>query len=1012
MKKFYLSIVASFIFTVTLASAQIQWYGNYRTFKGASTTTFKYQLTNGFEESVFLAPKGEGKLNKLYVYLVRTPEVKVTDTIWVCGDPSEGAVPPMLYCDYINDCLGYIINFDKNGWYTIDLSAANIKVGGIDRRVVKHLTEQPGPYFIFDTVAVDPNVPSSFFCDVFKPNPDLGNLPGIYSLVKGDFAICADIAYDYPKGDSSAPPPSPVLVDVTSSANLLAGANVIKSPMASVVDYDNDGWDDVSIGNQVFHNEGNGKFKNVSSQFNISASNIVWADIDNDGNVDAFAVNGWKNDRIYWNSGNGTFTESTDDIIKQDAPSVTPLLFDYNGDGLLDIYMDYGRKEENGNETYYQDKLFLNTGNRHFSDVTVSTGIAAGESVPLDSWGASVTDYNNDNKPDIFVATYRLAPDLLYRNNGNNTFTEVGKSTGVLGVPTYVNGSYGHGMGSDWGDYNNDGFLDLAVGNLGHPDYRALGSNPSEIFKNKGLPNFTFDSVTKSMGLKFFEMNAGICWADLNLDGWLDLVHAQYSYDNKGAGATRYSRFYINQGPSKNYRLDDKTWEYGALIHGAWSPIRLDYDNDGDVDIIMASDKENVKLFRNDIPHQGNWINLILDATLGGAVNSQAYGSSVKITCGTNTYFRALPGVVMNAQASQSTNRLTFGVGLNNSITKIEVKYEDGTSKTIQNAELNTTYKVHYDGTITPLGIATPQLYAPASGTKITGISDSMTVFHSGNADKLIIQVSDAQDFNGTFYKEFTADNLTGGLRKVFVKNLPKNSTLYWRARSANSQSGATSQFSQVWSFSTSDVNIPAAPVLIAPEFAAKNVAINPEFQWKTVSGIKYGQIKITNTSNSDDQKVIIFPVQGITSKYTLPNDVYTLAKNTEYEWGMRFSSTTADPESIEWSNWSEIWTFTTGNGTDVKEVKTSTNSDILEEAVPNPANGITKFRFTVNKPGNVIFTIINDRPETIDVPLRQYLEPGAYEIEWDASRYPAGAYFYQLQIGNEVYGKKLMIVK
>jgi hypothetical protein len=118
------------------------------------------------------------------------------------------------------------------------------------------------------------------------------------------------------------------------------------------------------------------------------------------------------------------------------APTVTPLFLDYDRDGDLDLFIANGRSESNGQEVYFQDKLWRND-NGTFTDVTTESKIALGERSPFhDTWGASVVDVDNDGWTDIFVATYRLAPDRLYRNKRDGTFEEISVASGVQGMPT------------------------------------------------------------------------------------------------------------------------------------------------------------------------------------------------------------------------------------------------------------------------------------------------------------------------------------------------------------------------------------------------------------------------------------------------------------------------------------------------------------------------------------------------------------------------------------------------
>ncbi|MBK9248932.1 MAG: CRTAC1 family protein [Ignavibacteria bacterium] len=681
-------------------------------------------LPAGSEETLILTPVGPCSVQELSIYLSGSRSGK--DTILIVGDPSEGAIVATAWVWHYNTLGSFVIDYPGTpGWYTIDTKNSGIRSDGFDRIVVQHRTKSGGPYFSIDGSAQ--TVPyGSYLLNPFVNN-SLGG-PGNYYLASGDFLVRASVVYTHTDGSNgSRPRPYPTLLDVTKQAGLTSSdGKPISADQVSVSDWNSDGYDDIAIGSKFFENQKNGTFKDVSTKVNITAGATAWGDIDNDGKPDVFALNGWGNDKVYHNNGDGTFTDVTvASKIVNNYPGVTPLFLDINHDGFIDLFIANGRKGETINgqyiETYYPDQLWKNNGDGSFFNMTANSGIASAEPAPyFDCWSASVCDYNVDGWPDIFVANYRLAPDKLFKNNGNGTFTDVGAATGVQGVPTAQAGYFGHGMGSDWGDFNNDGLPDLAVGNLGHPDWRGAVSNPSLIFKNNGAPNYTFTEMHQEMGLKFFEMNAGILWFDANLDGNLDLWHSQYAYEAAGTNGSpsRYSRMYLNQGITTNHRLRDVTWEYGPLIHGAWSAARLDFDGDGDEDLIVASPTENLKLFRNDIPRNGNWVKFRLVGNPAKGVSSEAFGSSVTVFASGKKHLRQLSGSTVGARSSQSSNELHFGIGYDTQFDSVIVKFPDGTSKKYLGLKANKSYTIRYGSdTVTTIGVPTPALLKPSNKT-------------------------------------------------------------------------------------------------------------------------------------------------------------------------------------------------------------------------------------------------------------------------------------------------------
>jgi enediyne biosynthesis protein E4 len=332
--------------------------------------------------------------------------------------------------------------------------------------------------------------------------------------------------------------------------------------------------------------------------------------------------------------------------------------------------------------------------------VTTQSGIAAGEPSPYyDCWGASACDYNGDGRTDLFVSTYRLAPDLLYRNNGDGTFSEVGAASGAQGVPTAAPGYFGHGMGSDWGDFDNDGRPDLAVGNLGHPDWRGQWSNPSLIFRN--TDGATFHEQHLGMGLKFFEMNAGVTWADLDLDGTLDLWQSQYAYNAAGVNGEprRLSRVYVSDG-APTWRLRDRTWHLGSLVHGAWAVSRLDADQDGDVDIVAASPTEGVRLFRNDIARRGTWLAVRVHGPAAGPVSRDALGTRIIVHANGTSVLRDLSTNAAGSRAATNSLEQFFGLGAATVVDSLVVLFPDGTRQTYPALAANRRYGITYGGGI------------------------------------------------------------------------------------------------------------------------------------------------------------------------------------------------------------------------------------------------------------------------------------------------------------------------
>jgi enediyne biosynthesis protein E4 len=660
-----------------------------------------YQTRKGedcemWEESIVLAPTGPCSVKMVYVFW--TGDTPCDDTLWVVGDPAEGAYQPMSFVWSYNALIAPLI-FHYNGtphWDSVDVSSTGLHLDGYQRVWLQHRMKSGGAFIGLD------NATSYSGSLIMNINGELipgSGIPGSIDTIRGSLMARIGVTYDFPKGTGSEPAPKATMVDVTKTAGITDTTRLLKGQTrVAVVDWNGDGKDDIEISNYFFENKGDGTFSRRYDLGISAGGGAVWGDFDNDGKIDCYANNGGAGDRLYHNNGDGTFADVTATAgITNPYPTVTPMWFDYDRDGSLDLYIANGRTEAAGVEHYFPDQLWHNNGNGTFTNVTDAANLAAGEPDPYyDCWTASIGDYNNDRLPDVFVGTYRLAPDLLFRNNGDATFTNVAEETGAIGVPTAGENSYGHGAGSDFGDYDNDGNTDLIVGNLGHPDWRGLFSNPSLIYHNEGPPNYTFKEVHKELGLKFFEMNFGAMWLDVNNDGWLDLWHCQYAYNPSSSDAYRRSRLYLNSGPENKFKLQDVTWNTGPNIHGAWTASRIDYDNDGDMDIIAISPTENVKLFRNDLANKGNWIELRIAGDPTDRVNTNAYGTKTVTFAGDRKIYRELNSGGSGSTGTQYTNMIHIGLGNAAKADSIYIKYPNGKTRILRDVPASAVQAVPY----------------------------------------------------------------------------------------------------------------------------------------------------------------------------------------------------------------------------------------------------------------------------------------------------------------------------
>eukprot|EP00913_Durusdinium_trenchii_P005676 g5294.t1 len=378
----------------------------------------------------------------------------------------------------------------------------------------------------------------------------------------------------------------------------------------SFVDYNSDGWVDIHAG-KLYRNEKGKRFVVVK---NAPGGAGIWGDFDNDGHPDFFTYSG--KGALFRNLGDETFER----IPFPELPTVNSLgavWVDINNDGLLDLYVG---GYEIWTKRVHPDAIFLNHGKGVFKEHWRSP---AGNN--YSARGVTAADFDEDGAIDVYVSNYRLQPNFLWKNDGRGKFTEVGaksKSAGnkgpVIGYTGGIRyGLHGHTIGSCFGDLDNDGHLDLFVGNFAHP--RAHQDRP-QFLRNRGpAGGFVFEDKSKDAGLAFQESFASPALGDYDNDGDLDLFFTTV-YPVASGGIRNYPVLYRNEGNWKfrNVTAAEKIPNLPATYQAAWADI----DNDGDLDLCTAG-----KLFLNE-NRKGNWIEITLVGD-GKAVNRSAIGATV-----------------------------------------------------------------------------------------------------------------------------------------------------------------------------------------------------------------------------------------------------------------------------------------------------------------------------------------------------------------------------------------------
>ena len=449
---------------------------------------------------------------------------------------------------------------------------------------------------------------------------------------------------------------------------------------AAFFDYDGDGWLDVFLaqggalpgfkgnapaGNRLFRNNHDGTFADVTAAAGLTSQRYTLgaaaADFDNDGHTDLF-ITTLQGNVLYHNDGHGHFTDMTARAgLAGQALSTSAAFFDYDGDGRLDLfvarYRDYDLAADKACEVptfgmtpagaappvsycgpqgvaATASRLYRNAGDGVFTDVTAVSGIGRAKAHAL---GVAVADYNEDGRPDVFVAS-DTTPNLLFINLGDGTFKEQalasGIAVGAAGIP-YA------GMGADAADYDNDGHIDLVVTNY--------ENEPTSIFRNRG--DGTFDDESQRSGvsaLAWAFMKWGCRLLDLDGDGLKDLFSVN-GHIYRDVSIVTPPGAPLPGSPRKGYaqeaqvllqqrggRFADASRDAGPFFaerHVSRGAAFADFDNDGDWDALVTNLDGPVSLLRNDSAPV-RWARLALE---GDGCNRDAIGSSVRVTTGALT---------------------------------------------------------------------------------------------------------------------------------------------------------------------------------------------------------------------------------------------------------------------------------------------------------------------------------------------------------------------------------------
>ena len=478
------------------------------------------------------------------------------------------------------------------------------------------------------------------------------------------------------------------------------------------LDADGDGWQDILLINStnwpghtgprsrlaLYHNNHNGTFTDVTagSGLDVELYGIggTAADFDNDGRVDIY-VTALGGNRLFKNVGGGHFADVTAKAgVADHGFSTSALWFDYDNDGLLDLFVAHyvnwavdkdlfctldGRNKSYCTPESYQGQsatLYHNRGDGTFEDVTKRAGLYDPAAKAL---GVAMLDFDGDGRMDLFVAN-DTQPNRLYRNKGNGTFEDVAVSAGVAFSEAGVARA---GMGVDAADYDRSGRPSLIIGNF--------SNEMMALYHNEGHGLFIDDAPRSAVGrASLLTLTFGCFFFDYDLDGFLDIFAANGHVADDIQRVQ--SRVGYAQKPHLFHNTGQKQFEEVTAVSGASLQRAMvargaaygDYDNDGDLDVLITVNNGPARLLRND---GGNRNHMLRIETVGTSSNRDGIGARVEVTVqGARMWQLVKTG---SSYASQSELPLTFGLGSARAVDSIKVTWPSGRVDSIGHVDAN-----------------------------------------------------------------------------------------------------------------------------------------------------------------------------------------------------------------------------------------------------------------------------------------------------------------------------------
>ena len=539
-------------------------------------------------------------------------------------------------------------------------------------------------------------------------------LTGMGGALNGSGVFSSSLAL--PLYHLPAATPLPAFEEIPSSASGISWTHINgRSPLAHLpetvgagcafLDYDNDGWMDIylvnsgpcdfyqppqPLRNALYHNNRDGTFTDITQKAGVPGNaygmGVAVGDYDGDGFPDIYLTQ-YPHSVLYHNNGDGTFTDVTAKAgVAAPGWATSAVWFDYDNDGRLDLFVcrfvDYSKaKLKFCGDTITGERhycipsiydpmpcwLFHNNGDGTFTDVSKESGIARNLAK---AWGVVAADINNDGHMDLYV-TNDTVPNFLFANRGKRKFEEIGT---LAGVGLSVFGKPRSGMGVDAADYDQDGWIDLFEANVDHEMYSLYHNDKNEVFTDVANPNGvgTATRMMSGWGLKFF---------DYDNDGNIDLLLCNGHPDDEVEKLIEGVTF---REPMLLFRNTGKGFENVSAASGpifskplAGRGLALgDFDNDGAVDVLVTQNNGAPVLLKKNSGRENHWLGLRL---VGTKANIDAVGA--KVTYESGDLQRHPFKVGGGSYLSAHDPRMVLGIGKRTKIDSLEVEWPQPSGK-------------------------------------------------------------------------------------------------------------------------------------------------------------------------------------------------------------------------------------------------------------------------------------------------------------------------------------------